>query len=321
MGEERAVGPIHPGSALDRHAPLAARRRLVDTVQQTAGNAAAQRRVQRLHGDAAHRPDGPGRLDATAPGGVRRPVARATGGGTAATTERVAGALWATDADGKPLPPSLDDISQGGLNDCFLFAAMAALVNTDPQRIVNMIRDNGNGTYTVTFKGIGVFSSAKQTVTADFAVGKHGNVTARKATWPLIIEKAYSQEKGGLSELDEGGNPGSAVDDMLDDGPSRFDPRDESVSYILGKLTKAKREKWPMTILAPKKEGASKEKKAMVDGTPGLYFWHAYTILDVDPATKRVKLFNPWGRDHPNGDGWLTIEQVRQFFIEISIND
>ncbi|HBL13670.1 MAG TPA: hypothetical protein DD379_20185 [Cyanobacteria bacterium UBA11162] len=235
-------------------------------------------------------------------------------------TERVEGKLWATDAEGKILPPSLEDISQGGVGDCFLFAAMAAIVNTNPQQIVNMIQDNGNGTYTVTFKGIGFFSSAKQTVSADFAVGKHGNVK-RKALWPLIIEKAYAQEKGGIDVLDKGGNPGSAIDDMINDGPSRFDPREKSADYIMGKLAKAKEKKWPMTILAPKKDGASKDKKEMADNTPGLHFNHAYTIIDIDPSTKRIKLFNPWGHDHPNGDGWMDIDQVRKFFIEVNIND
>lgn len=252
---------------------------------------------------------------------LQRETTETAGTGSAPATERVGDSLWATDDKGKPLPPSLDDISQGGVNDCFLFAAMAAIVNTDPDQIVKMIRDNGNGTYTVTFKGIGFLSSAQQTVSADFVVGQHGNVTARKAIWPLIIEKAYAQEKGGLEKLNKGGNPGSAVDDMLDEGPSRFDPRDKTADYIMGKVAKAKEKKWPMTMLAPKKEGAGKEKKEMADKTPGLYFWHAYTIIDVDPKTNRIKLFNPWGRDHPNGDGWMDVEQVRQFFIEININD
>jgi hypothetical protein len=241
--------------------------------------------------------------------------------GATASTERVVGTLWAQDATGKTLPPSLDDISQGGVGDCFLFASMAAIVNTNPQNIVNMIKDNGDGTYTVTFKGIGFFSSAEQTVSADFEKGKHGNVTSRKAIWPLIIEKAYAKEKGGINKLEEGGNPGSTVDDLLDDGPSRFDPREESAEYILGKLAKGKEKKWPMTISAPKQEGASKDKKALAGSTPGLYFNHGYTIIDLDALKKRIKLFNPWGRDHPNGDGWMDVEQVRKFFIEVTIND
>lgn len=236
-------------------------------------------------------------------------------------TETPAGSLWAQDAEGNPLPPSLADISQGGLNDCFVFAALAASVNADPGRIQSMIRDNRNGTYTVTFEGMGWFSSAQQTVTTAFEVGRHGNVTGTKALWPLIIEKAYAQQKGGTDDLDTGGNPGDAVDDFTNDGPSRFDPRDKSAAQILTKLEKAKNDKAPVTVLAPKKDDASAEKKKMADDVPGLYFWHAYAVIDVNMADKQVKLFNPWGRDHPNGSGWLDIEQFRAFFIEVNIND
>jgi Domain of unknown function (DUF4157)/Calpain family cysteine protease len=246
--------------------------------------------------------------------------APAGGTGTQAM-EHVAGSLWAKDADGKILPPALEDIRQGGVADCFLFAAMAAIVNTNPQNIVNMIVDHGDDSYTVTFKGIGFFSSAEQKVTADFPVGKHGNVGTRKAIWPLVIEQAYAQEKGGIDKLGQGGNSGSAIDDMLDDGPSRFNPKEETVDYIMGKVAKAKEKKWPMTISAPKKEGASTEKKEMADNLKGFYFWHAYTIIDVDAKGNRLKLFNPWGHSDPNGDGWVSAEQVRQFFISISIND
>jgi len=235
------------------------------------------------------------------------------------TTENLAGSLWAKDADGKDLPPSLDDISQGGLNDCYVFAAMAAIVNADPQRIKDMIKDN-TGSYTITFAGTGWFTADSQTVSADFVVGKHGNVTGRKALWPLLIEKAYAQEKGGIEKLDTGGNAGTAVDDFTDQGASRFDPRDKEADWILSKLAKAHADKQPATILSPKLDDASKEKKEMSDKIPGLHFWHFYPITEVDEKQRRVKLFNPWGRDHPNGDGWVSIEVIRTFFIEVDIN-
>lgn len=247
-------------------------------------------------------------------------LAPTTGEKAKQETETVAGTLWAKDATGKDLAPSLDDISQGGVNDCFAFSAMAAIVNADPQRIKNMIKDNGNGTYTVTFAGTGFFSSDTQTVSADFIKGKHGNVTDRKALWPLLIELAYAQEKGGMENLDKGGNSGTAVDDFTDMGASRFDPRDKEPDWLLGKLAKAKKDKQPAMANAPKKEDSSKEKKEMSDKIPGLYFWHSYPIIDVDEKGKRVKLFNPWGNHHPNGDGWVDISVIHTFFIEVVIN-
>ena len=48
-------------------------------------------------------------------------------------------ALYGRAPDGTPLPPSLEDIAQGGLNDCFLMGALAAIVSADPNRIKTMI--------------------------------------------------------------------------------------------------------------------------------------------------------------------------------------
>jgi hypothetical protein len=238
----------------------------------------------------------------------------------APTTENVAGTLWAKDEAGKDLPPSLDDISQGGVNDCFVFASMASIVHANPDLIKSMIKDNGNGTYTVKFAGTGVFTADEQTVSAAFVKGKHGNVTGRKALWPLIIELAYAKEKGGIENIDKGGNAGSTVDDFVNKSASRFDPREKEAAWILAKLAKAQADKKPSTILAPKKDDASKEKKEMSDRIPGLHFWHIYAIIGVDEKGQRVKLFNPWGHDHPNGDGWIDIKDLKTFFLEVDIN-
>lgn len=51
-----------------------------------------------------------------------------------------------------------------------------------------------------------------------------------------------------------------------------------------------------------------------------LYFHHAYTVIDVDAKGERVKLFNPWGYDHPNGDGWVNMVVIMTFFNDVEIN-
>lgn len=48
-----------------------------------------------------------------------------------------------------PHEPSVNDIAQGGLGDCYLLAALSAVVDTNPQLIKECMKDNGDGTVTV----------------------------------------------------------------------------------------------------------------------------------------------------------------------------
>ena len=74
-------------------------------------------------------------------------------------------------------------------------------------------------------------------------------------------------------------------------------------------------------MISPKPEDASAEKHAIADGGTGLRFWHTYIVSDIDTTGKRVRLFNPWGNTHPNGDGWVSVDIVHKFFVSCEIND
>ena len=52
--------------------------------------------------------------------------------------------------------PSMSDINQGELGDCYLLCALAEVANQDPSAITSMITNNGNGTYGVRFYVDGV---------------------------------------------------------------------------------------------------------------------------------------------------------------------
>ena len=240
------------------------------------------------------------------------------GGKPALETETVAGTLWAKDKEGKDLDPAPEDVAQGGLCDCFLMAALASLANTKPGTIKGMITDNASN-YTVRFAGIGWFSAHTQTVDGNFAKGKRANVGPRAALWPLVVEKAYAAEKGGVDVLDKGGNPGEAAKHLTDKGRDFFAPGSKDGDTVLSKLEGGKTKKAVMTALAPKKTDATEELKKLADDQ-GLHFWHSYAIMDVKVKERQVKLYNPWGYDHPNGSGWISVDDLRKFFIEVDIN-
>ena len=59
-----------------------------------------------------------------------------------------------------PTGPSINDVSQGELGDCYLLSVLSSVAKTDVPLIRQLIVPNANGTFTVTFTG-------KKTVTVN----------------------------------------------------------------------------------------------------------------------------------------------------------
>ncbi len=109
---------------------------------------------------------------------------------------------------GDQLDIQYSDVRQGFLGDCYLMAALAAVAKGDPEIIRNMIRDNGDGTFTVTFHTHSITSGweTKDVTVKAEDLGKYGQSTDNGELWPAIIEQAYAEWKGGSNpEKIEGG--------------------------------------------------------------------------------------------------------------------
>lgn len=241
---------------------------------------------------------------------------RNTGGKRRRTTEKGRISLYAKDPEGRNLPPSVQDVNQGQVGDCYLFAAMAAIVDTDPNLIKKMIKFIKKRTYWVHLDGIDTLSQF-QPVTTTFE-GKHGEIGPRGAFWPLLIEKAYMKHKGGFSELNEGGRPGDAIKDLTDKDSREFDPRKMTYFAVLTSLAWANAKKQPITLSTP--DDFSGEKKPTAEDH-SIYHNHAYAVVDVDKKKGQAKLYNPWGDTHPNGNGWVSVTLIRTLFNLFTIND
>lgn len=116
-----------------------------------------------------------------------------------------------------PHPPTVDDVRQGGLGDCYLHAALLSIVARNPSDIVAMMRDDGatvtvrlfevtrGATTTFAPKYARVQKSEVMTVFLRRQRGKDvGNVLggeayAMGAVWVKMIEKAYAA--AGMSGL------------------------------------------------------------------------------------------------------------------------
>lgn len=99
-----------------------------------------------------------------------------------------------------PHDPVLRDLNQGMLGDCYLISAIASVVARNPQRIKEMMQDNGDGTVTVQFYENRYDTKTAIAVTVDKTIPerfydgheKKGDPYARGALWVKMIEKAYA---------------------------------------------------------------------------------------------------------------------------------
>ncbi|MCQ2566363.1 MAG: C2 family cysteine protease [Clostridia bacterium] len=94
--------------------------------------------------------------------------------------------------------PSPNDIKQGyGIHDCYVLSALTKIAETNPEKIKDCMKDNGDGTVTVRFfdylnPSDEVKSPVYVTVnkTVNRLAGK-ANVYASSSLWVQMIEKAY----------------------------------------------------------------------------------------------------------------------------------
>lgn len=210
--------------------------------------------------------------------------------------------------------PSFSDVQQGYLGDCYFPSAMAALSVNNPAALMNAIKDNGDGTYTVTFKqkdwATGKFRDVPIKVDGDLYVRAYGGPiygATRGADkgektmelWFPLMEKAYAQWKGSYDRIGNGGLSSDVFEAILGK-----DGRDLSMSYnppdrVWSTLKAAIDNKQPVSAGT-----YGEDREAMYTNT-GVYADHSYSVLGYEEkdGQKYVTLRNPWGESEPAGNG------------------
>jgi hypothetical protein len=200
--------------------------------------------------------------------------------------------------------PSLTTLRQGRLGDCFCLAPLGAMVNRDPQQVVDMFSPapGSPGMVTVTFGG-------KRKVTVPMPTDGEIAImasTGSDGVWVNAYEKAVgvarakTDENGNtpnpLNVVTKGGSAGVMVEFVTGHQIKRF----SCSPWRDAKTDEAKRAKLLTELRAMLTEYQSK-KRLICGGTgpgvkvPGAVSNHAYAILHWDAAKDEVTLWNPQG--------------------------
>lgn len=219
------------------------------------------------------------------------------------------------------------DIDQGYLGDCYFLAALASIAQQHPEVIWDAIKDNGDGTYTVTFYQDG--KPVEITVDNEFPVREdsNGNPTSQPAyantgsipqeLWPLIMEKAYAQLDGNSYSDIEGGWRGEAVELLTGRPPQQLDlsaTTPEEATIRLQELQNYLNDGHYLT--------AATRPKGLLENDAG---WpsnvvpsHAYSIERVDVENGLIYLRNPWGSMRTPAP--MTLEEFSMYYSHTTVN-
>jgi len=229
-------------------------------------------------------------------------------------TTRVEGNAFRTDARGNVIPPAYTDVDQGGLGDCWLLAASAAVAHRDPEHIQGRITKNTDGSFNVRL------GSDTQRVEPTFPNAGYADPTPngqQNTLWPALVEKAYAQREGNSYARLEGGNPGRAME-ALTGQPSRRTTITASsdLDRLWGTLRDGVTGDHPMVLSTPPGTVAAP-----------LHENHAYAVLDAyeRDGQRYVRVYNPWGTNDNSrtADAMtheLRLEDVRANFTMLDVN-
>ena len=105
-----------------------------------------------------------------------------------------------------PSLPKVSDVEQTGTRkDCYFLSAVASVVNSDPYKIVNMMKDNQDGTVTVRFYDIISYNKDKNITLKPIYCTVNKSVDdiklSRRRLWVQILEKAFIKSGIRLENL------------------------------------------------------------------------------------------------------------------------
>ena len=199
------------------------------------------------------------------------------------------------------------DIDQEGAADCYLLAPLANMAQQDPDLIRKIIRDNGDGTYTVTFYEkqsiLGLidvgYKPVEIIVSPSFPMS-NGSPTfagfgdtrnSGNEVWGMVIEKAYAEWKGGYPNIDWG-SAERAIEELTGMNARSIDPDAISIKDFEKNFDGGH-----IVVASTLNDFQSQGLELYENDT--LATRHAYSVSGVNVDEGTISLRNPWGWENP----------------------
>lgn len=224
-----------------------------------------------------------------------------------------------------------ENFGQGATGDCHIMSTLTSMASTPEGRktIQNMIRDNQDGTYTVTFPGasdepitVSKPTEAQQMIYAGGRVSGAGY-------WPAVIETAYGEyvsrsiARRNVTEI----IAGDVKQENAGLGASPYWGASSTVNFFTGQKTESR-------VLVASTEGQldqilTQSRKA---GTPIIMgrapllgetdapTRHFYAIVDYDPVRRVATVMNPWNESKQKYGAKfeMPLSQLRTEFVTMA---
>lgn len=239
-------------------------------------------------------------------------------------------------------------VRQGDVGDCFFEASLSSLANTKEgqDNIKNMVKNNNDGSYTVTFPG----DTQHPITVCEQEISNLKNTGDLRNTSPTmeIVETAFQKydrcgvygeginawanEQSGqkTSPLLQIHDAGSALHLLTGKDTTTEGIGFADVSGELGLANKANVERFIQSALAKGEPVVAASNLASnaagnIFGTEPIAARHEYSILGYDPKTQTVTLRNPWGHNDgtvlgPEGSTTDAVKSLGYGQIQMSLD-
>ncbi|MBX3167683.1 MAG: hypothetical protein KF760_09735 [Candidatus Eremiobacteraeota bacterium] len=227
--------------------------------------------------------------------------------------------------------PDPNKVKQGSFGTCYFISALVAKAQADPDGVKKMIKDNGNGTFTVSFPGA---KSVTVNAPTDTELLIHAD-TGDNGMWVTIIEKAFGKMKNDDAFFSKTESMDKVEGDTLAAGINPLTRKGVDTDELIFTLESTTRSKIQKALANHKMITAAINKDLIF--TSDAQDGHAYTIIAFDPKTDRVTIRNPWGQggqraEPQNSDGTakdgkmdgvfqLTIKEFDSMFSTIAYEE